>query len=235
MAGFLKFAAEARAKQARAAAAAPAVAAAAPAKAVRVAAMLDSRDDATAAVVRTMYEYVEDPAAMIALLYRTRAIYESCPGAAPLSELGSRSTGLSVSEPFNRPHGMTAMNSMLRYSYNYFNKFCNKMNWNDLEARGERGNAIFFHARAVRNVIVSVFETLTDVGSNTKRGAAQALFMHISEAITRMPATPAERARDRAAALEKSLAAATADMAARAAAAVGGAGAGAPVEFPEAW
>ena len=183
-------AAKARAAAVAAASAPAAAPAAAPASGGAGRAPLMFADDAKAAIVQSAYEYVADPAAMIALLYRTRAVYDACPMGVPSSELGR---GFSVNEHFNHPHGMKALNVMLRYTYNYFNDFTKKMNFNDYEARTCCSNAIYFRARDVRNVIASVFATLSDTPSTTKYNTAQSLFNRIKSCITSMPPTPAER------------------------------------------
>lgn len=177
-----------------AAAAAPAAAAAASGGAGRAPLMFDGVDDAKAAIVQAAYEYVADPAAMIALLYRTRSLHDACPMGVPSSELGR---GFSVNEHFNHPPGMKALNVMLRHTYNYFNDFTKKMNFNDYEARTCGSNVIYFRARDVRNTIATVFAALSDTASGTKYKAAQTLFNRIKDCIVSMPPTPAERERER--------------------------------------
>ncbi len=159
----------------------------------------DAKDDAKAAIVRSAREYLADPPAMIALLYRTRALYETCPPGVPSSELGRNRHGadFQIAEHFNHPHGMKSLNAMLRHAFNFFNEFCRKMNFNDYEATSERGNVVFFHARAVRNEIATVFSTLSDVSSKTKEKEAEKVYRRILDCITSMPPTPAERERER--------------------------------------
>jgi hypothetical protein len=176
--------------------------------------MVDSRDEAKITIIQSAYEYLADPPALIALLYRTRTIYDSCPPGVPSSELGR---GFAVNEHFNHPNSMKALNVMLRHTYNYFNDFTKKMNFDDYEACSEPRNAIYFRARHVRNTIASVFATLSDTSSGTKYKAAQTMFTKIKDYITCMPLTPAERERDleRMREVERRAAAAAAEEAAR--------------------
>ncbi len=198
MSGFARMIKSKQASAARAAAVAAAAPAAAPAAAAggagRAPLMFDGADDAKAAIVQSAYEYVADPAALIALLYRTRSLHDACPMGVPSSELGR---GFSVNEHFNHPPGMKALNVMLRHTYNYFNDFTKKMNFNDYEARACGSNVIYFRARDVRNVIATVFAALSDTASGTKYKAAQTLFNRIKDCIVSMPPTPAERERER--------------------------------------
>lgn len=160
------------------------------------AAPTDSRDAIKLAIINSAHEYLSDPPAMIALLYRNRTLYDACPPGVPSSELGRNRHGadFQVPEHFNHPHGMKSMNAMLRHTYNYFNEFCQKMNFNDFEATSNSDNVVFFRARAVRNEIVSVFTTLYESSrSKTKQKDAEKIYQRILDCITSLPPTPAER------------------------------------------
>ena len=149
------------------------------------------------------YAYVEgsrEPhhvAAAIAYLYNT-SLYVSCPSSAPRSAI-TRDARIHVPMRYNHPRGMTALNSMLRHTFNFFYEIQRMMNWDDFEARGNARNAIFFRARSLCATISEGFSILIDADrSRTKDKEADRLFRMISDYIRLLPRT---RAAERAAAV----------------------------------
>jgi hypothetical protein len=82
-------------------------------------------------IIRTIHTEVKDAGVMIAMIYKTKSIYDKCTEYAPASPLGR---GHVIPDRYSRPKaGMKPLNSVLRCAYNFFDIYANKARGNNAE------------------------------------------------------------------------------------------------------
>lgn len=135
-------------------------------------------------IIRLIHTEVNDPGAMIGMLYKTKEIYDSCPAFPPASPMGGpRARDIAIPEPFARPKsGMKPLNSMLRCAFNFFFKYANRSRGSNDEAK-ELGMAEAICAKLTEVFWIFVNANPELAPSRGQREKADKLFRRIGHFI----------------------------------------------------
>jgi hypothetical protein len=150
------------------------------------------------AVIDAAYAFVEKKpearhiAGLIGHLYNVPKMYDFCPAAAPRSGIcGDRYV---IPARYNNPSGRKALNSVLRYAYNYFFSFVGPLYDDEVEMRATTIGATWRkRADAICFALKDAFNTLAKADdSKTKDREASSLFHLISGYVLVPPSTRQE-------------------------------------------